>query len=256
MSDDILTDRDGAVGIVTINRPAVRNALSNGALAALVEALEALDADGGVRCIVLAGSEKVFASGADLNALVETSVEEIAAGVRAGLWARIPAVRTPVVAAVSGFCLGAGLELALMCEVIVASETARFGLPETGIGLIPGAGGTQRLTRAIGKAKAMDVILAGRLLSSAEADALGLVSRVVTGGAWLDEAVAVASAIAGRSKVAVAAARDAVDRAFETPLAAGLEAERAAFVTVFGSADAREGMQAFLEKRDPAWRDR
>ena len=225
-------------------------------LGALASALEEADADGGVSAVVVAGSDKVFASGADIRDLAATQTVELYFGARFRLWDRIRRRRTPVVAAVSGFCLGGGCELALMSDIVVASETARFGLPETQLGLIPGAGGTQRLVRVIGKAKAMDVILAGRLLSAAEADAAGLVARVAHAEAWLEQALELAAAVAARAPVAIRLAKEAVDAAFETSLEAGLASERKAFTVAFGSEDAREGLTAFLEKRDPTWRGR
>jgi enoyl-CoA hydratase len=209
-----------------------------------------------VRCIVVAGSPKVFASGADVRALAGQEATELYFGRRFELWDELRRLRTPTVAAVSGFCLGGGCELALLCDIVVASETARFGLPETALGLIPGAGGTQRLTRAIGKAKAMDVVLSGRLLSAAEAEQSGLVARVTPADEWLDGALELARTVAARAPLAQLLARDAVDRAFETPLEAGLDVERRAFALAFSTADAREGIDAFLAKRDPVWRGR
>jgi enoyl-CoA hydratase len=250
----IRADRDGAVAIVTIDNPAQRNALSDPVLAALVARLEVVDRDPGVRAIVLAGSAKVFASGADVNALLERDVIEIYGGDRAQLWAALRRIRTPIVAAVSGHCLGGGCELAMYADLVVASRRSRFGLPETQLGLIPGAGGTQLLPRAIGRAKAADMILTGRLLDAEEAERAGLVSRVVDEDAWLREAIAAAQQIAARPAVAQRLAKAAIANAYETGLRAGIDAERGAFGVAFGSADAREGLTAFVEKRDPAWR--
>jgi enoyl-CoA hydratase len=249
-------DRVDAVATVTIDRPQQRNALSDPALTALAAELEELDADPGCRCIVVAGSDKVFASGADIRALLERSAVEIYDGDRAQLWEALRRVRTPLVAAVSGFCLGAGCELALMSDLVIASETARFGLPETQLGLIPGAGGTQLLPRAIGKAKAMDMILTGRLLDAREAEQAGLVSRVTPAGEWLATAQAAAETIAGRPAVAQRLAKEVVQAAADTPLQAGIAGERRAFTMAFASEDAREGLTAFVEKRDPQWRHR
>lgn len=255
-SSGIRTDHDGAVATVSIDRPEQRNALSDPVLGALVDTLQTLDADPGCRCIVVAGSDKVFASGADIRALLERSALEIYDGDRAQRWEALRRVRTPVVAAVSGFCLGGGCELALIADLAIASETARFGLPETQLGLIPGAGGTQMLPRAIGKAKAMDMILTGRLLGAEEAERAGLVARVTPADAWLGTAQEAAAKIAGRPAVAQRLAKEAVQAAFETPLQAGIAGERRAFAMAFASEDAHEGLTAFVEKRDPDVRHR
>jgi enoyl-CoA hydratase len=207
-----------------------------------------------VRGILSAGSAKVFASGADVGALLERTPLQAYDGARVQRWAQLRALRTPVVAAVSGFCLGGGCELALMSDVVVASPTARFGLPETQLGLIPGAGGTQFLPRAIGKALAMDMILTGRLLTADEARDHGLVSRLADD--WLDEARRAAAAIADRPSAAQRLAKEAVAAAFETPLRAGVDVERRAFAMAFATDDATEGLTAFLEKRPPVWSDR
>jgi len=249
-------DRDGAVAVLTVDWPERRNALTDEVLAALVDQLAELDVDPDVRAIVVAGSDKVFASGADVRALLDRTVDEAYRGDRAQRWATLRRTRTPLVAAVSGYCLGGGCELAMIADVVVASDTARFGLPETQLGLIPGAGGTQLLPRAIGKATAMDMILTGRLLDAREAERLGLVSRVTEAGAWRTTALEVAHAIAARPAVAQHLAKEAVLAAFETPLQAGVELERKAFAVAFGTDDAREGMQAFVDKRDPVWRHR
>jgi enoyl-CoA hydratase len=247
-------ERRGAVAVVTIHNQRQRNALSDEVLQALTERLEAADADPHVRAIVVAGSEKVFASGADVRALLERSAIEAFDGDRPQLWARLRRIRTPVVAAVSGFCLGGGLELALMADVVVAARRSRFGLPETQLGLIPGAGGTQIVPRAIGRAKAADMILTGRLLDAEEAERAGLISRLVEDDAWLDTALEVAEQIAARPAVAQRLAKSAILSAFESTLQHGLEAERRAFGIAFGSTDAQEGMRAFVDKRDPRWR--
>jgi enoyl-CoA hydratase len=241
---------------VLLNRPKQLNALSDELMDELVTALRELDADDGVRCIVVGGSERAFAAGADIAELAQTSAIEVYASRRVERWDEIRALRTPLVAAVSGFCLGGGCELALACDLIVASETARFGQPETGLGLIPGAGGTQRLTRAVGKALAMDVILSGRFLSAREALAAGLVARVVAREAWLDEARRVARDIAAKGPVANRLAKEAVDRAHEAPLTLGVDYERRLLALALASEDAREGLAAFLEKREPEWKGR
>jgi enoyl-CoA hydratase len=253
---EVLVERDGAIAVVTLNRPEVLNALSEELMAELVEALEELDRDDAVHCVVVAGSEKAFAAGADIGEMTDATAIEMYAGRRVEGWAAIRAVRTPIVAAVSGYCLGGGCELAMACDLIVASETARFGQPETGLGIIPGAGGTQRLTRAIGKAKAMDVILTGRFLDAVEAERAGLVARVVAREAWLEEAMAVARAIAAKGPVAQRLAKEAVDRSFEMPLDAGLDYESRLLYLAFASEDAREGLTAFTEKREPDFRGR
>ena len=234
-----------------LNRPKQLNALSGELMDALVAALQELDADEAVRCIVLGGGERAFAAGADIAQLAQTSPVELTLSKRIDRWDAIRAVRTPIVAAVSGFCLGGGCELAMLCDLIVASETARFGQPETGVGIIPGAGGTQRLTRAVGKAVAMDVILSGRQLTAREALSFGLVARVVAREAWLDAAKQVARDIAAKAPVATLLAKEAVDRAYEGPLALGVELERRSLALVFASEDAKEGLTAFLEKRKP-----
>jgi len=239
-----------------MNRPRQLNALSGELMDALVAALEELDADEAVRCIVLGGGERAFAAGADIAQLAQTTPVELMVSSRIDRWDAIKAVRTPIVAAVSGFCLGGGCELAMLCDLIVASETARFGQPETGVGIIPGAGGTQRLTRAVGKAVAMDVILSGRLLSAREALRFGLVSRVVAREAWLEAAKQVGRDIASKAPVATLLAKEAVDRAYEGPLSLGVELERRSIALAFASEDAEEGLAAFLEKRKPDFRGR
>jgi enoyl-CoA hydratase len=252
----VLVERQGAIAVVTLNRPEVLNALSDELMAELVQVLAELDRDAAVNCIVIAGSEKAFAAGADIGEMAEATAMEMYAGRRIESWEAIRAVRTPLVAAVSGYCLGGGCELAMACDLIVASETARFGQPETGLGIIPGAGGTQRLTRAIGKAKAMDIILSGRFLDAVEAERAGLVARVVAREAWLDEAKAVARAIAAKGPVAQRLAKEAVNRSFDTPLEAGLDYERRLLYLAFASEDAHEGLTAFTEKREPDFRGR
>ena len=222
----------------------------------LVAALAELDADGEVRCIVLAGDERAFAAGADIAELAAATAVELYQAPRVARWDAIRKLSTPLVAAVSGWCLGGGCELAMTCDLIVASDTARFGQPETGLGIIPGAGGTQRLARAVGKALAMDMVLTGRILTAHEALAAGLVARVVAREAWLDEARRVAGEIAARAPVAQRLAREAVDRAFETGLDSGLDFERKALYLAFASEDAREGLSAFVEKRRPEWKSK
>jgi enoyl-CoA hydratase len=252
----VLVQRDGAVGVVLLNRPEALNALSGEVMDALVSALEELDGDASIRCIVIGGSERVFAAGADVGELAAATPIELYENRRIDRWDSIRALRTPLVAAVSGYCLGGGCELAMACDIVVASETAQFGQPEINLGVLPGAGGTQRLTHAVGKALAMDVILTGRFLSADEAVRAGLVARVVAREAWLEEAKRVARAIAAKSPVSVRLAKESVDRAFDVPLTAGLEFERRAFYLARSSEDASEGLTAFVEKRRPDFRGR
>ena len=222
----------------------------------LVSELQRLDAAEPVRCIVLGGNERAFAAGADIGELARSSAIELYYARRVDRWDAIRNLGTPLVAAVSGYCLGGGCELAMSCDLIVASESARFGQPETALGIIPGAGGTQRLTHAVGKALAMDVILSGRMLSAEEALAAGLVSRVVAREAWLEEAKSVAREIASKGPVATRLAKDAVDRAYESALRLGLEYERRLLYLAFASEDAKEGLNAFTEKRRPDYKGR
>lgn len=253
---EILTSTEGGVGIVRLNRPKQLNALSLALMTQLVEALEAFDANDGVRVIVIAGDERAFAAGADIHDMAETSVVDQIQRNQFARWERIRRVSKPMVAAVSGFALGGGCELAMHCDVIVASETAQFGQPEINIGVMPGAGGTQRLTRAVGKAVAMDVILAGRFLTAREALAAGLVSRVVPREHFFSEAVKVAQQIAAKPPLALKFAKEAVLKAFETPLSDGLEYERKLFYLLFATEDQKEGMKAFLEKRPARFQGR
>ena len=252
----VSVERDEPIAVVLLNRPEQLNALSDALMDELVTALEELDRDERVRCIVLGGSGRAFAAGADIGELAESSAIDLYYQRRVERWDAIRSLWTPLVAAVSGYCLGGGCELALACDLIVASETAQFGQPETSLGIIPGAGGTQRLTRAVGKAVAMDVILSGRRLAAREALDTGLVARVVAREAWLDEAKRVAREIAERGPVATRLAKESVNRAYETTLAAGLEAERRALYLAFASEDAHEGLSAFTEKREPEFRGR
>ena len=252
----VLVEREPPVGIVLLNRPEALNALNDEVMGTLVDSLLELDEDAEIRCIVLGGSEKAFAAGADIGQMAEASAMDMYEARRIDRWDAIRRIRTPLVAAVSGFCLGGGNELAMACDLIIASETARFGQPETGLGIIPGAGGTQRLTRAIGKAKAMDVILSGRFLTADEAERAGLVARVVAKEAWLEEAKAVARAIAEKGPIAQRLAKEAVNRAYESTLETGLDYERKALYLAFASEDAREGLTAFTEKRKPDFKGR
>jgi enoyl-CoA hydratase len=256
VSELVLVEREEPIAVVLLNRPRQLNALSDELMDELVSALQHLDRDEAIRCIVLGGSERAFAAGADIAELAATSAIELYYARRIERWDTIRGLWTPLVAGVSGYCLGGGCELAMACDLIVASETARFGQPETSLGIIPGAGGTQRLTRAVGKAKAMDVILSGRFLTADEALAAGLVARVVAREALLDEASAVAREIAAKGPVATRLAKEAVDRAYESTLQLGLEYERRALNLAFASEDAKEGLSAFMEKRKPDFRGR
>jgi enoyl-CoA hydratase len=252
----VLVEREPEVRIATVllNRPERLNALNGELMGELADALRSLDADEDVRCIVVGGSERAFAAGADIGEMATASAMDMYAAKRVERWDAIRSVRTPLVAAVSGYCLGGGCELAMSCDLIVASETAVFGQPETGLGILPGAGATQRLTHAVGKALAMDVILSGRLLSAHEALDAGLVARVVVREAWLEEARRVARDIAAKGPVANRLAKEAVDRAYEGPLSLGLDYERRVLYLAFASEDAKEGLAAFLEKRSPEFK--
>jgi enoyl-CoA hydratase len=252
----VLVERDAPIAVVCLNRPEARNALSDALMDELVAALSELDADPAIRCIVLAGDARAFAAGADIAELAAATAVELYQAPRVARWDAIRKLHTPLVAAVSGWCLGGGCELAMTCDLIVASDPARFGQPETGLGIIPGAGGTQRLARAVGKALALDMVLTGRVLTAHEALAAGLVARVVAREAWLEEAQRVARHIAVRAPVAQRLARESVDRAFETGLDSGLDFERKALYLAFASEDAREGLSAFVEKRRPEWKSK
>ena len=256
MAELVLVEREAAVAVVLLNRPQQLNALSDELMDELVSTLQKLDRDEDIRAIVLGGNERAFAAGADIGELAQSSAIDLYYQRRVERWDAIRGLWTPLVAAVSGFCLGGGCELALSCDLIVASETAQFGQPETGLGIIPGAGGTQRLTRAAGKALAMDVILSGRFLSAEEALAAGLVARVVSDGEWLDEAKRVAQEIASKAPIATRLAKEGVDRAYEGPLQLGLEYERRLLYLAFASEDTKEGLTAFMEKRKPEWKNR
>jgi enoyl-CoA hydratase len=246
--------RRGRLAVVELDDPDTRNSLSPGMLRSIVAELDLADADPDVGCVVLAGSDRVFAAGADIRMLADAGSNDMYLGERKAQWDAIRRVRTPTVAAVSGACLGGGLELALSCDLILCSTRSRFGLPETQLGLIPGAGGTQLLTRAVGPAVAMDVILAGLVLDGEAAVRAGLASRALPEASWLEDAIAVASEIAARPPLAQLLAKESVRRALDVPLDAGIEAERRAFAMVLGSEEAREGLAAFLEKRPPSWR--
>ncbi len=253
--ENILVERvEGRIGLIRINRPKAMNALNAPLMREMADALSALDADPAVGCLVITGNEKAFAAGADIKEMAGASAVEMLTRDSISLWDRVADVHKPVIAAVSGWCLGGGSELALACDMIVASETAKFGQPEITIGVIPGAGGTQRLTRAVGKAIAMEMVLNNRTLTADEALRFGLVNRVVPVESYLDEAIKLAREIASRAPIAVRLAKEAVNKAFEGPLTEGLEHERRRFYFLFSTEDQKEGMAAFVEKRDPQWK--
>ena len=242
------------VGLIQLNRPNVLNALNYPMMGELVQAMANMDADPDTRCIVLTGNGRAFAAGVDVNRMAKKSVSEMQANDLSGKWAAIKACKTPLIAAVSGFALGGGCELAMLCDMIVASESARFGQPEIKVGIMPGAGGTQRLTRAIGKARAMEMVLAGRYISGKEAHEVGLVNRVVPPELYLEAALELAAEVASMAPLAAQRAKEAVLQAFELPLSEGLEFERKNFWSLFETEDQKEGMAAFLEKRKPKWK--
>ena len=249
--ETLTTHRDDAIGVVTLNRPKVLNALNSQLMTELVDALREFDRDPAVRAIALVGSDRAFAAGADIGEMADATPVSLLQENRFARWDSISQITKPLIAGVSGFCLGGGCELAMVCDIIVASETAQFGQPEINLGIIPGAGGTQRLTRAVGKACAMDIILSGRSLTAHEALSLGLVSRVVAAESWLEETLQLARHIATKSPVALRTAKDAVNQAYESFLESGIDFERRAFYLLFASDAQKEGMAAFLEKRAP-----
>jgi enoyl-CoA hydratase len=249
----ILTEIHGRVGLIRLNRPQVLNALDPRLLGELLDALTVYDADPKIGALLVSASERVFAAGADIKFMAEASSAEMRANGFLELYEGLRKLSKPLIAAVSGFALGGGCELALTCDLIVASETARFGFPEVTIGVIPGGGGTQRLTRAVGKALAMEMVLNNRTLSAAEALHYGLVNRVVPVELLLDESLSLAQEIAGRAPLALAAAKQAVNNAYDLSLSDGLVEERSLFYKLFDSSDQKEGMRAFIEKRKPHW---
>jgi enoyl-CoA hydratase/carnithine racemase len=250
------TSVDEGVALCCLNRPDARNALSPELMEELAGSIERFDADDGVRCIVIAGSDEAFAAGADIASLAERSFQDALSSPSAGFWSRVAASRTPLVAAVSGWALGGGCELALICDLIVASKTAEFGQPEITLGIIPGGGGTQRLARAIGKQRAMELVLTGRRFSAEEAERMGIVNEVTPEGEWLERALDLGRKIARRPPIAVRLAKQAVLAADETTLAAGLDMERRLYEQTMATEDKAEGTRAFLEKRKPDFRGR
>jgi enoyl-CoA hydratase len=254
MPEFILVETHGRVGLIRLNRPQALNALCDELMAELGAQLLAFDADPAIGAIVLTGSEKAFAAGADIKQMKDRTYPDVLFDDFIARWETVLRVKKPVLAAVAGFALGGGCELAMMCDIILAADTAKFGQPEINLGVIPGAGGSQRLTRAVGKSKAMEQILTARMMDAAEAERSNLVSRVVPAAELVAEAIRTAEKIASLSPVAVMLAKQAVNRAFETTLAEGVRAERALFLSLFGTADQREGMAAFAEKRKPNFR--
>lgn len=255
--DNLLVEQvAGGGGLIRLNRPQRLNALNNATMAELATAMTRFDDDPGIGAIVLTGSETVFAAGADVTEMDGAGVAEMLSGYRFDEWETLRRIRTPVIAAVSGWALGGGCELAMLCDMIVASETARFGQPEINLGIMPGAGGTQRLTRQVGKYLAMEMVLAGRQLTAEEAQRAGLVNRVVPVEIYLDAAIDQARTVADQAPVAARLAKDAILKALDQPLEAGLAYERHNFYLLFGTEDKQEGIRAFLEKRPPDWKGR
>jgi enoyl-CoA hydratase len=256
MYEYVLSSADGPVGVVTLNRPKQLNALAGPLMAELIDALEQHDADRAIRAIVVTGGTTVFAAGADIREMADASAVDMLQRNTIGLWDRAKRVSKPLIAAVAGYALGGGCELAMLCDVIVAAENARFGQPEINIGLIPGAGGTQRLTRSVGKFVASDMVLTGRMLGAEEAFQRGLVARVVPQELVVDAAVKLGKEIATKAPISVRLAREAITRAFEGRVDDGIEFERKLFYLLFATQDAHEGMHAFNEKRQPTYEGR
>jgi enoyl-CoA hydratase len=255
--ENVLVETRGRVGLITLNRPKALNALNDALMDELGSALKAFDADENIGAIVLTGSEKAFAAGADIGMMAGYSYMDVYKNdYITRNWETIRSIRKPVIAAVAGFALGGGCELAMMCDIVIAADTATFGQPEIKLGVIPGAGGTQRLPRAVSKAKAMDMCLTARMMDAAEAERAGLVSRIVAADRLLDEAVEAGTIIAGFSLPAVMMAKEAVNRAYETTLAEGVHFERRLFHSLFATEDQKEGMTAFVEKRKPVFKHR
>ncbi len=254
--ENILVRQEGRVGIVQLNRPKALNALNTPTMAELVAAMQVFDADDGIGCMVVTGDERAFAAGADIKQMATATVVEMLNVPMLEYWDQLQSIRKPIIAAVSGWCLGGGCELAMACDMIVASESAKFGQPEIGIGVIPGAGGTQRLARTVGKALAMEMVLNNRHLTAEEALRYGLANRVAPVESYLAEAIRLAAEIAGRAPVAARLAKEAVNHAFETSLNEGLLLERRLFAMLFATEDQKEGMAAFIEKRSAAWQGR
>jgi len=253
---NIVVETQGRVGIIRLNRPQALNALNRALIAELIQAIDAYEADAGIGCLLITGNEKAFAAGADIKEMADKSFIEAYLGNFCADWDRAARTRKPIIAAVAGFALGGGCELAMHCDIIIAADNAKFGQPEIKLGVIPGIGGSQRLTRAVGKAKAMDMVLTGRMMDAAEAERSGLVARVVPAANLMDEAMKVAETIANMSLPAVLAGKEAVNRAFESTLAEGVLFERRVFHALFATDDQKEGMKAFVDKRKPQWKNK
>jgi enoyl-CoA hydratase len=249
--ENIIVETRGRVGIIKLNRPQALNALNSRLIAELSEAVDGFEADRNIGCLVITGSEKAFAAGADIKEMAEKSYLDALYGDFTAQWSRVASTRKPVIAAVAGFALGGGCELAMQCDLIIAADNAKFGQPEIKLGVITGIGGTQRLTRAVGKAKAMDLCLTGRMMDAQEAERSGLVARIVPAASLMDEALKAAETIASMSLPSVMLAKEAINRAFETTLAEGNRFERRVFHSLFATKDQKEGMAAFVEKRAP-----
>ncbi len=254
--EHILVETRGRVGVIRLNRPQALNALNAKLKFELAAAIDAFEADANIGCMVITGSEKAFAAGADIKEMADKTFIDVYLGNFAGNWDRAAQARKPIVAAVAGFALGGGCELAMQCDLIIAADNAKFGQPEIKLGVIPGIGGTQRLTRAVGKAKAMDLILTGRMMDAVEAERAGLVARIVPLAQLMDEAMKVAETIATMSLPSVLAAKESINRAFETSLAEGVRFERRVFHSLFATEDQKEGMNAFIEKRPAKFKNR
>ena len=254
--ENIVVETRGRVGLIRLNRPQALNALNAALMRELAHAIDTFEADSTIGCVVITGSEKAFAAGADIKEMAERAFIDVYLGDFAAAWHRVAEARKPVIAAVAGFALGGGCELAMQCDIIIAADNAKFGQPEIKLGIIPGIGGTQRLTHAVGKAKAMDLILTGRMMDAQEAERSGLVARIVPLANLLDEALKAAETIAGMSLPSVLAAKEAVNRAFETSLAEGIRFERRIFHSLFATADQKEGMAAFVAKRPPKFENK
>lgn len=253
---EIIVETHDRVGLVRLNRPKALNALNQQIMGEIIDALRTYDGDSAIGAMVITGDERAFAAGADIKEMAEASSVEMLANDSIGLWDEIARIKKPIIAAVSGWCLGGGNELAMACDLVVASESAKFGQPEINIGVIPGAGGTQRLTRAVGKVLAMEMVLNNRHLSAEEAMRYGLINKIVPDELYLEEALELAGEIAARAPLAVQFGKEMVNQAFETSLAEGIADERRAFYFLFSTEDQKEGMKAFMEKREAQWRGR
>jgi enoyl-CoA hydratase len=253
---NIIVETKGRVGIIRLNRPQALNALNKALIAELTQAIETFDGDEKIGCLLITGSDKAFAAGADIKEMADKPFIEAYLGDFVSNWSAAAHARKPIVAAVAGFALGGGCELAMQCDIIIAADTAKFGQPEIKLGVIPGIGGTQRLARAIGKAKAMDLILTGRMMDAAEAEKSGLVARVIPAADLMNEAMKVAETVANMSLPSVLAAKEAVNRAFEGGLSEGVAFERRIFHSLFATEDQKEGMKSFIEKRPPKWKNK